>query len=94
MMAASLLLLVIWFLHFAHGLEYVVYPADKKNAPACAQINGALVKLLGDSRVKIYSSRIRQTTEFWLVRAGVSQKESLLEIPGVRIRARVQDGPL
>ena len=64
-MAASILLLVIAFLHFAQGLvEYVVYPADKKAVLACSHINDALVKILGGSRVRIYKSQIRQTTEF------------------------------
>lgn len=83
-MAATLLLLVIGILHFAHGLvEYVVYPTNKKDLSACSQINDALVKVLGDSRVRIYTSQIRQTTEFWFVQALEAQKAAILQVPGV-----------
>ena len=85
-MAASILLLVIGILHFAHGLvEYVVYPADKKDVSACLRINNALVNTFGGSKIRIYKSQIRQSTEFWLIQALESQKETILRIPGVRI---------
>lgn len=83
-MAATVLLLVIGILHFAHGLvEYVVYPTNKKDLSACSQINDALVKVLGDSSVRIYTSQIRQTTEFWFVQALEAQKAAILQVPGV-----------
>ena len=92
MMFASLLL-VIGILHFAYGLiEYVVYPVDKRDVPACSQINDALVKLLGDSKVQIYKSRTRQVTEFWLIQALEAQTAPVLQIPGVRILSRNQYG--
>ena len=93
MMTASLLLLVIGILHFAHGLvEFVVYPADKKDVSACSQINEALVKMLGDSNVQIYKSQIRQITEFWFIQALEVQKATILQIPEVRILSDIQHG--
>ena len=84
-MAACILLLVFGFLHFAHGLfEYVVYPTDKRDVSACSRINDALVKMLGNSKVRIYKSQPRQTTEFWLVEALSSQQGMLSGLPGVR----------
>lgn len=92
-MTASLLLLVIGILHFAHGLvEFVVYPADKKDVSACSQINEALVKMLGDSNVQIYKSQIRQITEFWFIQALEVQKATILQIPEVRILSDIQHG--
>ena len=88
-MAASILLAVIGILHFAHGLvEYVVYPTDKKDVTACSQINNALVKICGPSRVQIYRSQIRGTTEFWLIRAIETTKQTVLQIPGVGIQSQ------
>ena len=85
-MTASILLLLIGIFHLAHGLvDFVVYPADKRDVPACSQTNYALVKLCGQSRVQIYRSQIRQTTEFWVVRAIQAGRETILRIPGVRI---------
>ncbi len=82
----SILLLVIGILHLAHGLiEYVVYPANKKDVSACSRINGAIVKTLGASKVQAYQSRSRQSTEFWFVQALEAQKAVILQIPGVRI---------
>lgn len=90
-MAATVLLLVIGILHFAHGLvEYVVYPTNKKDLSACSQINDALVKVLGDSSVRIYTSQIRQTTEFWFVQALEAQKAAILQVPGVRLPSPIQ----
>ena len=83
-MAATILLVVIGILHFAHGLvEYVVYPTDKKDVTACSQINNALVKICGPSRVQIYRSQMRGTTEFWVIRAIETTKSTILQIPGV-----------
>lgn len=91
MMIASILLVVIGILHFAHGLtEYVVYPVNKRDVSACSQTNNALVKILGDSRVQIYKSQIRQTTDFWFIQALESQIAIVLQIPGVRIQLHVQ----
>ena len=88
-MAASILLAVIGILHFAHGLvEYVVYPTDKKDVTACSQINNALVQICGQSRVQIYRSQIRGTTEFWLIRAIETTKQTVLQIPGVGIQSQ------
>ena len=88
-MAASILLLVISFLHFAHGLvEYVVYPINKHDVSVCSQINDALVKMLGSSKVQIYQSQIRRTTEFWFIQALEAQRPAMLRIPGVRILPR------
>ena len=93
MMFASFLLLVIGMLHFAYGLiEYVVYPVDKRDVPACSQINDALVKLLGDSKVQIYKSQTRQVTEFWLIQALEAQTAPVSRIPGVRVLSRNQHG--
>ena len=87
-MAAAIFLLVIGILHFAHGLvEYVVYPADRKDVSACSQINTALVRILGASKVRTYWSQTRQTTEFWFIQAIESQKGAVLRIPGVRIQS-------
>ena len=86
-MAASILLVVIGILHFAHGLvEYVVYPTDKKDVTTCSRINNALVKICGQSRVQIYRSQIRGTTEFWVIRAIEATKQTVLQIPGVGIQ--------
>ena len=91
MVATSVLLLVLGILHFAHGLfEYVVYPANKKDVPACSKINDALVKILGASKVQIYKSQIRKTTEFWLVQILEAQKATVVQIPGVRIPSHGQ----
>ena len=88
-MAAAIFLLVIGIFHFAHGLvEYVVYPADKKDVSACSQINTAVVRILGDSKVRIYQSQIRQTTEFWFIQAIETQAEAVSRIPGVRIQSQ------
>ena len=84
-MATCILLFLLGFLHFAHGLvEYVVYPADKRDVSACSRINNALVKMLGNSKVRFYQSQPRQTTEFWLVEALAYQQAMLSGIPGVR----------
>lgn len=84
MMIASILLVVIGILHFAHGLtEYVVYPVNKRDVSACSQNNDALVKILGDSRVQIYKSQVRQITDFWFIQALESQIAIVLQIPGV-----------
>lgn len=89
-MATSILLLIIGFLRFAHGMvEYVVYPIDKRDVSACLRTNNALVKILGDSRVQIYQSQRRQTTEFWFVQALEVQKDILSYIPGVRILSQI-----
>ena len=85
-MAPSILLLLIGILHFAHGLvEYIVYPADKKDTSACAQINDALIKMLGESQVQFYESEVRQTTEFWLIQALEYQKAGVSRIRRVRV---------
>ena len=85
-MAVSILLVVIGILHFAHGLvEYVVYPTDKKAVTTNSQINSALVKICGPSRVQVYRSRMRGTTEFWVIRAIESTKQTVIQIPGVGI---------
>ena len=89
-MAASILLVLIGILHFAHGLvEYVVYPTNKKDVATCSQINNALVKICGASRVQIYRSRIRGTTEFWVIRAIEAAKQTVLQIPGVCIQSQI-----
>ena len=85
-MAVSILFLIIGLLHYVHGLtEYVVYPTNKNDVSACTQINNALIKILGDSKVQIYKSQSRQTTEFWFVHALEFQKAALLQVPGVRM---------
>ena len=90
-MAASILLVVIGILHFAHGLvEYVVYPTDKKDVTACSQINNALVKICGPNRVQIYRSQMRGTTEFWVIRAIETTKPTILQIPGVGTQSQRQ----
>ena len=82
----SILLLVIGLLHCVHGLtQYVVYPANKQDVSTCSQINNALVKVLGKSKVQIYKSQSRQTTEFWFVHAFAFQQTEILQIPGVRM---------
>ena len=92
-MAVSIPLLVIGLIHFVHGLvEYVVYPANKKDVSACSQINDAIVKILGDSRVQVYKSQSRQTTDFWFVQALVAQKAAILQVPGVRIESHIWRG--
>lgn len=86
-MVASILLLVVATIHVAYGLiDYVVYPTDKKDVSACSQVNVALVKLCGQSRVQIYKSPIRQVTEFWVVKALENEKNIILHLPGVRIQ--------
>ena len=88
-MVASTLLLVIAVLHVAHGLiDYVVYPVNKRDVSACSQVNVALVKLCGQSRVQIYRSSIRQVTEFWVVKALEAEKNIILYLPGVRIQSQ------
>ena len=88
-MATSILLAVIGILHFAHGLvEYVVYPTDKKDVTACSQINNALIKICGQSRVQIYRSQMRGTSEFWVIRALETTKQTVLQIPGVSIQSQ------
>lgn len=90
-MAASVLLFVIGILHIAHGfVEYVVYPNNRKDVSACSQINDALVKILGNSRVQIYKSQIRQSTEFWFIQALEAQRAIILQIPGVRMPSPIQ----
>ena len=85
-MVVSTLFLIIGLLHCVHGLtEYVVYPANKKDVSACSRINNELIKFLGDSRVQIYKSQSRQTTEFWFVQALEFQQAALLQLPGVRM---------
>ena len=85
-MAVSTLFLLIGLLHCVQGFtEYVVYPTNKNDISACSQINNALIKILGDSKVQIYKSQSRQTTEFWFVHALEFQKAALLQVPGVRI---------
>ena len=81
----STLLLIIGLLQCVHGLvEYVVYPTNKKDVPTCSQINDALINILGQSKVQIYKSQSRQTTEFWLVQALDFQTSEVLRIAGVR----------
>lgn len=89
-MVASILLVVIGIFHLAHGLvEYVVYPTDKKDVTACSRINNALVKTCGPSRVQIYRSQIRGTTEFWVIRAIETTKQTVLQIPGVGLQSQI-----
>ena len=89
-MAAYILLIMIGILQVAHGLiDYVVYPENKRDVSACSQVNAALVKLCGANRVRIYKSQIRQTTEFWVIRALDNQKQILLHLPGVRIESEI-----
>lgn len=89
-MAVSILLLVVGLLQFVHGLvEYVVYPTNKKDVPACSQINDALINILGQNKVQIYKSQSRQTTEFWLVQALDFQTTEILRIPGVRTPSNI-----
>ncbi|KAM0795733.1 peptidase S8/S53 domain-containing protein [Usnea florida] len=84
MMTTSILLLLVGMLHLAHGLtEFVVYPTNRKDVSACSRINYALVSLLGDSKVQVYKSQIRSTTEFWFVQILEYQKATILQIPGV-----------
>lgn len=86
MMAASLLILVIAYLHFAHGLlEYVVYPANKKDFSACSRVYDALVKMFGAGQVQVYKSQYRRSTEFWFIQALEVREAAVLQIPGVRI---------
>lgn len=88
-MVASILLLVIAVLHVAHGLiDYVVYPVNKRDVSACSQVNVALVKLCGQSRVQMYRSPIRQVTEFWVIKAFEAEKNIILHLPGVRIQSQ------
>ena len=69
-----------------HGLvEYVVYPANKRDVSACSRINDALVKTIGNSNVRGYQSQPRKITEFWLVEASANQAAMVSRIPGVRI---------
>ena len=92
-MAASVLILVIGILHIAHGfVEYVVYPKNRKDVSACSRINNALVNILGNSRVQVYKSQSRQSTEFWFIQALEAQKAFILYIPGVRIPSLIQLG--
>ena len=86
MMTTSIILLLIGILHLAHGLpEYVVYPANRKDVSACSRTNDALVKMLGASKVQIYKSQVRSTTEFWFIQALEYQRATILQIPGVSI---------
>ena len=90
-MAVSILLLMMGVLHSVYGLvEYVVYPADKRDVTACSQINNRLIELLGNSKVQFYNSRIRRTTEFWLIQALEQSKATVLQIPGVRVLSYIK----
>lgn len=85
-MATSILLLIVGILHLAHGLpEFVVYPANSRDVSACSRTNDELVRILGASKVQIYKSQIRSTTEFWFIQALEYQKGTILQIPGVSI---------
>ena len=90
-MATSILLLALGILHLVHGLpEFVVYPANRRDVSACSHTTDALVRILGASKVQVYRSPIRSTTEFWFIQALETQKGTILQIPGVSILSSIQ----
>lgn len=69
------------------GIEYVVYPMDRKDKTACTKTTDFLNDLLFSKNVKACISDIRGVTQLWLVQAEGIQLEAIQKGPGVTAMA-------
>ena len=79
----TLLTLAILFLRACTAIRYVIYPLSPTDTTKCTRTTRSLTLLLGGYNIRVYSSTVRKTTEFWLVQANDEQKAQIVRLPFV-----------
>ena len=79
----TLLTLAIFFLRACTAIKYVVYPISPTDTTKCTRTTRSLTLLLTGYNIRVYSSTVRKTTEFWLVQANDEQKAQIVRFPFV-----------
>lgn len=81
----TFLTLAIFFLRACTAINYVVYPTSPTDTSKCTRTTRSLILLLGGYNIRPYSSKIRGTTEFWLVQANDEQKAQIVRFQFVSL---------
>ena len=81
----TLLTLAIFFLRACTATKYVVYPISPTDTVRCTSTTRSLTVFLGGYNIRPYSSKVRETTEFWLVQATDQQKAQIVRYPFVSL---------
>ena len=80
-----LLTLAIFSIRVCTAIEYVIYPISPTDTTKCTRTTRSLTLLLGGYNIRPYSSKVRKTTEFWLVQANDEQKAQIVRFPFVSL---------